>query len=170
MITPQHIEEGLSCAHLFAITSIAGVNIAHLKFDYGVDGTFRATQRFGSRIVTSRFSIDFQLKASVNWELRGDEVIYDLEAKTYNDIVDRSNDKRGAPLILILLCLPKSPSEWAEISEDHLLLRKCSYWGTFDGALTSNRSRVRVSIPRSQLFTPDILNEWFERIDKGGWI
>jgi hypothetical protein len=40
-----------------------------------------------NRRVESGFSLSFQLKASTKWQLDSTYVIYDLEAKTYNDLI-----------------------------------------------------------------------------------
>ncbi|MBW4506999.1 MAG: hypothetical protein KME64_10850 [Scytonematopsis contorta HA4267-MV1] len=38
--------------------------------------------------------------------------IYDLEAKTYNDLVIRRNFRMAVPCILILFALPSDSSQW----------------------------------------------------------
>ena len=110
MITPEHIKEALCLAHIYATAAIAGVNFSHTVFDYGVDGSFEAIvkQRWGW--VPSGFSLKYQAKASVEWELDGNEIVYDLDARAYNNIVSR--DPGAESLILILLCLPRDQTIW----------------------------------------------------------
>jgi hypothetical protein len=170
MITSQHIEEGLSRAYVQATAARAGVNIGNTYLDYGIDGTFCRIQVRGKRRFDSGFKIDYQLKASTNWKLEDDHIVYDLEAKTYNDIVNRSEEGRAVPLILILLCLPKNSSEWLMSSEDHLLMRKCCYWTTLNGTQTTNVGTIRIRIPRGQLLTPDALNVLLTQVERGSLI
>ena len=56
-----------------------------------------------NRRVESGFSLSFQLKASTLWQLDPTHVIYDLEVKTYNDLILRRSIKTATPCILILL-------------------------------------------------------------------
>ena len=167
MITSQHIEEGLSRAYVQATAARAGVNIGGTQLDYGIDGTFCQVQIRNKRRFESGFKIDYQLKASTNWKLEGDQVAYDLEAKTYNDIISRSAVGRAAPLILILLCLPQDPSEWLESDEDRLLMRRCCYWVRLSGTQTTNVATVRIRIPRVQILTPDSLNILLTQVERG---
>jgi hypothetical protein len=69
--------------------------------------------------------LDFQAKSTVNWELADDKIVYDLEAKTFNDIVSRTSSE--TTLILILLCLPKDQSGWHAASSSETILRHCCY-------------------------------------------
>jgi hypothetical protein len=167
MLTNQHIEEGLSRAYVQVIASRAGISIGTPQLDYGIDGTFSKIQIINKRRIESGFKLDYQLKSSISWELSNNHVIYDIEAKTYNDIIYRSRESRAVPIILILMCLPRNSSEWLENSEDHLLLRKCSYWMTLTGDFTDNFRSVRIKIPREQILTPGSLSALLESIEKG---
>jgi Domain of unknown function (DUF4365) len=62
-----------------------------------------------NRRVESGFSLSFQLKASTQWQLDADRVIYDLEVKTYNDLILRRSIRTATPCILILLRSPQIP-------------------------------------------------------------
>src|SRR6185437_8663917 len=105
-LTLQHTQETLCMCHIYAVAGMAGINFSiNHKFDYGVDGEFRPVIERGNRLVMSGFSLDFQAKATVNWTLSNGNIVYDLEAKTYNDIVSRTSEETS--LVLILLCLPK---------------------------------------------------------------
>lgn len=159
MLTESHTQECLSLAFVHAVTGLAGVNLGTtLRHDYGVDGSFRPViiNRNGRR-VESGFQVDFQLKSSINWEYDGDAVIYDLEAKTYNDMVGRP--ATAIPLILLLLCLPRSSATWLAHTETELILRHCCYWMKLSGDPTDNITTKRIRIPRSNLLTPAALQE-----------
>lgn len=157
-ITVQHTEESLCFAHIYALAGIAGVNYSARRYDYGVDGHFSAVVRVReNRLVDSGFPLDFQAKATVDWELVDGKIIYDLEAKTYNDFVGRPAD--ATTMILILLCLPKDRNSWHEMSYEQTILRHCCYWHAITGEPTSNSSTKRIQIPVDQLLTPEVLNE-----------
>jgi hypothetical protein len=106
-ITEQHTEESLCFAHIYALAGIAGVNYSADRYDYGIDGRFTPIVRRGSRLVPSGFPLDYQAKATIDWELREGKIVYDLEAKTYNDLVGRTPAETS--IILVLLCLPTKP-------------------------------------------------------------
>ena len=154
MLTESHIKECLSLAYVHAVTGRAGVNLfVGSRHDYGVDGTFKPVINLNGRRVESGYPVDFQLKSSINWEHDGDVVLYDLEAKTYNDMVGRTPS--AIPLVLLLLCLPRNSTAWLVSAETELILRHCCYWMKLSGEPTDNSTTKRIRIPRSNLLTPD---------------
>lgn len=153
----QHTQESLCLAHIYAVAGMAGINhaVKHV-YDYGVDGQFAAvTGRPNGRLVTSGYPLDFQAKATINWELLDEHIVYDLEAKTYDDMVSR--DVSETTLMLILLCLPKSQAEWHEATAGATTIRHCCYWQILQGELCGNTSTKRVFVPATNLLTPDTL-------------
>jgi len=141
----------MSLAFVHAIAGRVGVNVSHRYHDYGVDVTLHPVIERGHRLVESGFPIDLQLKATTAWRREGDEIVYELEAKTYNDIVAR--DPAAVPLYLALLCLDSSDETWLTISEEDTILRRCCYWHKPSGSATSNARTIVVRIPRSNLLT-----------------
>jgi hypothetical protein len=136
---------------------MAGVNLsAERTHDYGVDGSFRAVVLLPPRRVESGVSVDFQMKATTNWEYDGADIAYDLEAKTFNDLARR--DANVTTCILILLCLPKLPAHWLTGDEDQLVLKHCCYWTTIADAPTTNSATKRIWIPRSNTLTAVSIN------------
>lgn len=131
--------------------------IANIKrqFDYGVDGSFHPVKKRRDRFVESGIPLDFQLKATVDWQLRDDKIVYDLEAHTYNDLVTRTPAE--TTMILILLCLPRDSAEWHSATHDSTIFRNSCYWYLPEGPETNNTSTQRVFIPRANLLTPTIL-------------
>ena len=93
MITKQHRQEQLSRAYVHAVAAHAGLIFEPATTDYGVDGSIRIVQKREGRRLVCGHSLDVQLKATTNWGFENDDVIYDVEAKTYNDLVDRFNDR-----------------------------------------------------------------------------
>lgn len=161
MITLQHTEECLSLAYVHALAGHAGVNLSAQRIhDYGIDGTFRSIKIIGSRRVESGFSVDFQLKATTTWEHKGVDVVYDLEAKTYNDMVQR--DSEATACVLILLCLPPLTEDWVVSDESRMVLQHCCYWMQLKGPPTTNTSTKRIFIPRKNTLTSQAIRALME--------
>lgn len=108
MLPQQSVEELLSLAHVQAIAGQAGVSMSYFDLDYGFDGTVRSIRARGSRLVTQGLAVDFQLKASINCLIESEYIIYDLDVKNYNDLIERRLSSNGIPCILLLKTLPAS--------------------------------------------------------------
>lgn len=169
MLTDQHIAEALSRAYVRAIAGRAGLNLAIREYDYGVDGSFDEVVVRQTRRVESGFSLSFQLKASTQWQLTNSHVVYDLEAKTYNDLILRRSMSAAIPCILILLALPSDSAQWLICEETELRLQGACYWEYLSGKLSANRQSVRVRIARSQRLTPKSLLTLVENVKTGEW-
>ena len=160
-ITVQHIQESLCLAHIYAVAGMAGV--AHSLrnvHDYGVDGQFDPVIIRHGRRVVSGHPLAFQAKATINWELVEGEIVYDLEAKTYDDIVSRTDSE--ITMVLILLCMPKEQADWHITTPDATTIRHCCYWAILGGDPCGNASKKRIRIPATNLLTPDSLRELME--------
>jgi Domain of unknown function (DUF4365) len=169
VLTDQHIAEALSRAYVRAIAGRAGLNLAIREYDYGVDGSFDEVVVRQNRRVESGFSLSFQLKASTQWQLDDSNVVYDLEAKTYNDLILRRRIRTATPCILILLALPLDSGQWLICEETQLRLQGTCYWEYLRGSLSENRASVRVRILRSQRLTPESLLTLIENVKTGEW-
>lgn len=166
-ITQQHREEQLSRAYVHAVVAHAGLIFEPATTDYGVDGAIRVVRNRDGRRIVCGHSLDVQLKATTGWYHDNDEIVYDVEAKTYNDLVDRFNEARGTPMILVLLCLPENESDWLSITIDQLVLRHCCYWCRVGGTRTNNTSTQRIRIPRSHLLDQSTVRNLLDRVQKG---
>lgn len=144
-------------SHIYALAGMAGVNYTVDRYDYGVDGRFIPVTIRGNRRINSGFPLDFQAKATVDWEQKNGCIVYDLEAKTYNDIVGRTLAE--TTLILILLCLPKDQTHWHLAEETATTMRHCCYWHSFAGAATTNENTKRIHIPVQNRLTSVVLND-----------
>jgi hypothetical protein len=169
VLTDQHIAESLSRAYVRVIAGRAGLNLAIREYDYGVDGSFDEVIVRQNRRVESGFSLSFQLKASTQWQLEATQIIYDLEVKTYNDLILRRSTKTATPCILILLALPIDSEQWLLCEETELRLQGTCYWEYLSGSLSENRASVRIRIPRSQRLTPESLLTLIESVKTGEW-
>jgi Domain of unknown function (DUF4365) len=169
LLPQQTIEEQLSLAHVQAIAGQAGVSMSYFNMDYGIDGTFRSIRDRGARLVTEGFGLDFQLKASINYMIEPEHIAYDLEVKTYNDLIDRQLGSQRIPCILLLKTLPMNPSDWLVATESSLTLGGGCYWEFLSGTLSTNAKTVRIRISRQQLFSPTSLQQMLRQIDNGAW-
>lgn len=176
--------EAVSIAFVTAIAAKAGVNFSAKiagdlpadLFDYGTDGAFQKISRASSgRHRRSGIPLNYQLKATKHWEVKNDKFIkYNIEKKTYNDLVVKDDAPRTNPMILILLCLPDNFDHSVENDENSLVIKKCAYWHHLQGEplLTAkgeedNDGRTPILIPREQLFTADNLTTLIERTISG---
>jgi Domain of unknown function (DUF4365) len=169
LLPEQTIEELLSLAHLQAIAARAGISIAMNDRDFGVDGTFRPLVKRGNRIFPNGYALDFQLKASTKYRSESNFIIYDLEAKTYNDLVQRRQSGDFIPCILILKTLPDRSDNWLVVSNHNLVIGGGCYWYAIDGDYSENNYSVRIRIPTEQLLTPITLTNLLERVQTGEW-
>lgn len=167
MLTSQHIEEALSLAYVQAIAGRAGVNLSTRRHDYGIDGSFHEVHIVHGRRVESGFTLDWQLKASIHYDINDSSILCNIEAKTYNDLIIRASSERATPCILIVLHLPEDAAMWMEFSEEQLLLRKCCYWHYLKGELTSNSQTKRITIPRAQQLTPEAVLRLLDHVKRG---
>ena len=147
---------------------MAGFNHGNYENDYGVDGFFKEVLNRGGRRCTSGKSMDFQLKSTEVWNIVDDHIVYNLEVKNYNDLVQGYNDPSNvSPFILILLCLPRGRDSWLSVNNDNLILRNCCYWYSVDeNHLTSQNQRtVTIKIPIENVLTPEALTDLMDRLN-----
>jgi Domain of unknown function (DUF4365) len=174
MFPQQIIQELLSVAHVQAVAARAGVSISNFDRDFGVDGTFRQIATLGNRRFTSGYALDFQLKASTNYTLEPEHLVYDLEVKTYNDLVQRRLSSDATPCILILKVLPSNSEQWLTTTEAGLFLSGACYWEYLQEKLSQNKQSVRIRIPRVQEFNPEsllrLMTSTREYTINGNWI
>ncbi len=169
MITVNHQKESLSRSLIQAVAGRCGMICSFGNFDYGIDMTLHdvaeRTENGSRRYFQTGFDIDVQAKSTVSAELNEEHVVCDLEIKNYNDLRETTV---GKPRILVLLVLPPDESQWLELTEDELVLRRCAYWYSLRGAdETPNRQTVRIHIPRSNLFTVAALKDLMLRRKRG---
>lgn len=168
-MTPQHIEEDLSRAYVFAVSARAGMNVSFSQsHDYTIDGHIHEVCRSHGRYVESGIALDFQLKASKRCVDDGNFIKYDFDADTYNYLRTRTDQKHTTPVVLLLLVLPQDENEWLNVSQEALILKKACYWAKITGNFTQNSSTTRIEIPKSQLFDVSAVTEIFANINDTG--
>jgi len=145
-------------SYVSAVIASSGFAPNTIAKDYGVDLEVRRIGNFKSKRIDLGVVLEFQLKASINWESSDSHVIFDLEAEAYNRLIYR-RDNASTPCLLVLCCLPKEESSWLHVCEDELVIKKCCYYHVIDGNETGNSSKKRIKIPRTQLLTPQSIQE-----------
>lgn len=158
-MTLEQQKEQLSNRFIGILAVNNGYLIDKPELDLGIDYQLKKTKTYttinGStrHTVDSRY-IDIQLKTTTISSIIEEEdlIKYDLEAKNYNDMIDRMSDGI-APLILILFVLPENQSDWVDIDENEIRLRKNAFWYRPESGatMTPNSSTKRISIPRSNM-------------------
>jgi hypothetical protein len=162
LLTRNHRQEALSRVYVQAIAGRCGLASSLRGADYGIDVTVLHIRNRGGRYVETGFKLDIQVKSTTIANLTATHVQYDLDVKTYNDLRD---PEVGCPRILVLLVLPGDETRWTEQTEDHLLLRCGAYWQSLRGERpTANQRTIRVIIPRTNLFSIEVLGELVGRV------
>ena len=167
MLPTQTIEELISVSYVSAIIARSGFSPNSVAKDYGVDLEVRRIGVHDKKRIDLGTFLELQLKASINWELEVEHVVYDLEADAYNRLIYR-RDNSSTPCALVLCCLPRDESTWLDVCEDELRIKKCCYYYFLEGTESGNSRTKRIRIPRSQLLTPDSLTSLKDSIFAGG--
>ncbi len=150
-ITEEHIKEGISRCYIESIINYAGYNTYREANDYGIDGGFSEVKIRGNRRVSTGFKVEYQLKSSINVEIKDGFAIYDLEVKNYNDLIDPDV---GTPRILFLYHLPKDFNQYISINSNNTIFKHCAYWCSLKGEDPSdNKETKRIKIPIHNIVT-----------------
>lgn len=159
-IPESHIKERLSVAYVKTVTAKAGAQYATPNGqEYGLDGFInRVTDLTDGGHSNTGWNFQCQIKSTVNWNLKNDHIIYDMDATAYNKL---ANWTGNSPCILILFRLPQNIDEWLRLDEESLILKNCCYWKHITDPPTENTSTIRVELPRNQLFTPEAVEGLF---------
>lgn len=160
-MTVQQVQEKLGQSYLLAVASKARTIIASFNQDLGFDGSLKSTKyiKERKRHLLGGLTVDYQLKSTVTAEFEDEYLIYDLEVKNYNDLIE----KGFTPRILILYVMPRDEAEWVCVSKENTMLRKCAWWVSLEGMEKSdNDSTQRIRIPLNQMLTPDTAPDIFE--------
>lgn len=166
-MTIQDIKEELSIRLIECIANFNGFDTVIPKKDYGTDICIKEQ---GTRIENGRNryfdtgrELKIQAKSTTIKSITENNtfISYNLESKTYNDLITRKNDNK--PLILIVVILPENQPEWLEVDENNLILRKSAYWYVpEDDNLTNNTSSITIRIKKQNLLTKESFVELFE--------
>ncbi|MCW3076114.1 MAG: hypothetical protein JWO32_723 [Bacteroidetes bacterium] len=162
-MTVEQIKEQLSNGFISILAANKGFAIDKPSLDNGVDFQLKKSYTYvaangKTRYATDSRYIDLQLKATTDHSIIDEPTLvrYDLEAKTFNDLVERQTNGT-APLILILFVLPHDQNTWVDIDANEIKLRKHAYWYTppVGSAQTENVASIRIEIPKANILGLD---------------
>jgi len=166
-ITGEHIKENLSKAYVEAVIARAGFSYCESKNDYGIDGTIKEVIYNERRksYAESGFNLDFQLKSTVNAEIKGGNIIYDLRSKNYFDLIDGTV---ATQRILILYTMPRESEKWLQNDLDKLVLKNGAWWICLRGGEeVDNKESVRIKIPLNNLLSVNEVKRIMQCIKEG---
>ena len=158
-MAPSAQQECFGDAFLLAVASVAGCAVAApLPDNDSIDWTLSCRLSF-------RPKLDVQMKTFIGDNGAGDIIRYSLKRKNYDDLI---LPDLFAPRILVLVIVPQNVEDWLSMSDEQLVLKKCAYWVSLAGLpATDNDTAVTVSVPRTNLLTPEALCGMMQRINEG---
>lgn len=163
LLTSQDQEEALSRVYVSAVAARAGFVTSTPDVDrYGIDMRIQA----GGRM---RAALEFQLKATTNLAAPNDDgfIHFPLKVKNYNAL----REDTQTPSILVVLDLPKDPSQWVTVTEESLVLKRRAYYLSLQGREeTVNTETITVKIPQGNLFNVDNLHRLMKQSETTGRI
>lgn len=161
MMTKEDRQEALSLAYVHAVAAMCGLTHSSRSKDYGIDVTLHEVQEGKQRYFESGMSLDIQMKSTASVTETRTTIDFDMPVRGY-DLLRLETDQAR---ILAVLVLSSDEMQWLRQTRTKLEIRKCVYWISLRGRLAvSNRSSIRISIPKSRLFTVDALREIMDRI------
>jgi hypothetical protein len=164
-LTENERKQQLSVAYVHAVAALAGYTCEVQTVDIdSVDLIISASGKIHEQSVIRSPRLAVQLKASSSLTTQSDHLAFPLPIKNYDDL----REETLVPLILVVLVLPRDPSQWLEISEECMISRRCAYWVSLLGMPeTRNRRKVSIHLPRSHQFSVDQVQEMMRRISRG---
>lgn len=168
-MTEEQIKEKLSNAFVSVLANYNGYKLQVPDDTGGVDFSVTYDKVLNTngkkRHIQSGQYIELQLKATQESSIIFEEdcLKFDLESKTYNDLITRFKDGY-APLVLILAILPNLRNEWATIDENNLTMGQLVYYFYPNDQMeeTSNKSKRRIEIPLRNKIDMDFFQTLFE--------
>lgn len=119
------------------------------------------------RYLDSQFKLDFQIKSTtVNGVIFDENSLrYDLEAKTFNDLVERRSDI--LPLHLLLVVLNEAPPACVDIDEQRIWVVGSAFWylPDEDAEPTPNETTKRITIPKANRLGANFVSTCYERLE-----
>ena len=153
-MTLSNQKEQFSAAYARAVASVVGLNVSKCEVDDdSIDITFERSGGLAERV-------DIQLKCTAATLPAEGDLRFPLKIKNYEDL----SRPTIMPRILVVLFVPEKCESWMEISPERAILRHAAWWLSLENApATDNESKVTLTIPRSNLFTPGVLIDLLDK-------
>lgn len=158
-------KEQFSIAYVHAIATAARCKLEEIVVDdESVDATIR---QVATHVMLDYVNLDIQLKCTSQAVERDEYIAWPLRKKNYLDL---ASTRRGAPIILIVLQVPKKFEDWLLQDDKSLTLAKSAYWTSIRGFpdLPEGQTQETVKLPKTQPFNVEHLLDILARVGDGG--
>ena len=151
-------QEQFSFAYITAVASQARIQVELRRLDDdGIDGILISDEGTEPRI-------EFQAKSTYSDIERTDKISYPLKVGAYNRLIKETT----TPRILIVMIVPSCPNDWLDQDQERLVTHRCAYWANLRGqSPTTNKGTKTITVPKTQIFSPDKLRYLIQRADTG---
>jgi hypothetical protein len=156
-----------SMAFVKAIVAAAGFNITLPALDR--DSTDLNVEFSDIRDITPKYNrLVIQVKCTYQDSIDNNGILhFALPKKNYNDLIGGIN-----PKILVVVHVPEPNQNqcltWIQYNVDHVIFRNKAYWICITGfEPTSNKSKITISIPTTNIFDIQTLTGLMEKIARG---
>ena len=165
-MTTQQIKEQVGKHLFFMIASQMGCKISELYLDNGVDFMLIPVEIFDNtsktRMLDSGSVVAIQLKCTTEKSIirTKDGVKYDIEVKSFNDLIYRRKSRHGTkginiPLVLVLVVFSNEKDYLFSFDGKTLEAKSTIYWfyPKKEDKLSLNSTKTRIFIPKGQEIT-----------------
>lgn len=168
MATEKKDQELFTRSVFESIAHSKGFRFKYSESDDGVDAEVyylvELNNRGNKRFIQSPAQLSLQHKSThcSSIKVEQNSLRYDLEAKTYNDMVCYKENNSNLVLVLSVL----THSTWVECCDNHQKFFSNAFWFTVpDGAVRTTNSRsITIDIPLSNKFQEDTLSLLFQNL------
>ncbi len=168
MATEKKNQELFTRSVFESIAHSKGFRFKYSESDDGVDAEVyylvELKNRGKKRFVQSPAQLSLQHKSthSTSVKVEQNSLKYNLEAKTYNDMVWYKENNSNLVLVLSVL----THDTWVECCDNHQKFFSNAFWFTVpeDAERTSNSSSITIEIPLSNKFNEDTLSLLFRNL------
>ncbi len=156
-------KEQFSIAYVGAVVATAGYSSSSPNVDD--DSVDLCVAARGGRGSIRSPRLDLQLKCTSRHTPANGELRFPLKTKNYDDL---RHDDLHVPRLLVVVVVPDDITKWIHQTEEEMALRRCGFWKSLCGEPERpNKSAVTVTIPTSQVFSPEALAATMEQIARG---
>jgi hypothetical protein len=158
-MTTENIKERMSTNYIRTLVNRCGYKISVPEDDHGTDISVIEveTRDMGKKLRYYDSGRELKVQSKCTTEKRIERkngcIIFDLEAKTFNDLIYRRSSH--SPLVLIVSILVEDETKWLEYNSNSLTFNKQAYWyiPSDTDSETPNKDSRRIKIPVNNLIT-----------------
>ena len=154
----SRIKEDISITYLSAMCAYAGIDLECCRHDDdSTDCIIKKELNLDDgQPFLSVLRIQLKCTSSVSqYSDSGEEIIYTLKAKNFNDMCMPSSVK----IILGLLVLPLEKQDWIKWSNSEIEIFGCMYWKEFSHEKPcANKTSKRIHINKNNILNSETLN------------